>query len=157
MNAEAAADMAVLIAALLMLVAIVSKLITANLVTRSKRVYTELDANRRDISSRLKEVQLKRTSARGMLEFWHRRRTETSQKVQDLARDLARDLENYTAQGDVEEVELGDVADAATQSDSQTDSQLDIDSNTEGESLTDIDAAENDDDETDSTNVEQST
>ena len=112
---------------------ITSKLITANLVTRSKRVYTKLDGNRRDIGSRLKDVQLKRTSARGTLEFWHRRRTETSQKVQDLARDLG----NYTAQSDVEEVEFDDVADA--------DSQLDID------------AEENDEDETDSTNVEQST
>lgn len=77
-----------------MLLAIASKLVTANLVTRSKRIYAKLDVTRREIAARLKEVQLKRTSARGTLEFWERRRTETSQKVQDATRDL----ENYGAQ-----------------------------------------------------------
>ena len=94
MNAEAAADTAVLVSAILMLLAITSKLVTASLVTRSKGAYTKLDARRRETVARMKEVQLKRTSARGTLEFWDRRRTETSQKVLDARRDM----ENYAAQ-----------------------------------------------------------
>ena len=42
----------------------------------------------------MKEMQLKTTSAKGTLEFWERRRTETTHRVQDAARDL----ENYIAQ-----------------------------------------------------------
>ena len=115
MNAEGAADTAVLASAILMLVAIVSKLITANLVTRSKRVYAKVDATRKEIVSRLKEAQLKRTSARGTLEFWERRRTETAQKVMDATRDL----ENYAARmgeddfAAVEDVTSSPDADAA--------------------------------------------
>ena len=56
MNPEAAADTAVLVSALLTLLAIISKLVTANLVTRSKRVFAKLDVRRREIVSRLKEV-----------------------------------------------------------------------------------------------------
>ncbi len=94
MNAEAVADTAVLVSAILMLLAITSKLVTASMVTRSKAAYTRLDARRREIVAKMKEAQLKRTSARGTLEFWERRRTETSQKVQDATRDM----ENYEAQ-----------------------------------------------------------
>ena len=94
MNPEAAADTAVLVSAVLMLVAIGSKLITANLVTRSKRVYARLDVRRKEAVASLKEMQLKTTSAKGTLEFWERRRTETTHRVQDAARDL----ENYIAQ-----------------------------------------------------------
>ncbi len=101
MNAEAAADTAVLVSAILMLLAITSKLVTASLVTRSKAAYTKLDARRREIVAKVKEVQLKRTSARGTLEFWNRRRTETSQKVQEAIRDL----ESYEAQFGSEELD----------------------------------------------------
>lgn len=87
-NAAAAADAAVLFAALVTLVAIVAKLVTANLIQRTKKSWAVLDVRRKDISSRLKEVQLKRTSARGTLEFWERRRSETQQKVFDLRRDF---------------------------------------------------------------------
>lgn len=93
MTPEASADTAVLASAILTLLAIASKLITANLLTRNKRTYTKLDVRRRDIGSRLKEVQLKRNSAKGTLEFWERRRAETSQKVLDAQRDV----ENYEA------------------------------------------------------------
>ncbi|MBT4100141.1 MAG: hypothetical protein HOM68_19600 [Gemmatimonadetes bacterium] len=89
MNPDAAtADAAVLIAAILMLLAIVGKLITANLTQRSKKSSAVLEARRKDIGSRLKEVQLKRTSARGTLEFWERRRSETELRVFDMRRDV---------------------------------------------------------------------
>lgn len=88
MNPEVPADSAVLASAVLTLLAIATKLITANLVTRSKGIYTKLDARRREIVARLKEAQLKRTSAKGTMEFWERRRKETSQRVQDAIRDL---------------------------------------------------------------------
>ena len=94
MNPEAAADTAVLVSAVLMLVAIGSKLITANLVTRSKGGYARLDVRRKEAGASLKEMQLKTTSTKGTLEFWERRRTETTHRVQDAARDL----DNYIAQ-----------------------------------------------------------
>ena len=85
-STAAAADAAILFAAIITLLAIAAKLITANLVQRNKKSSAVLEAQRKDISSRLKGVQLKRTSARGTLEFWERRRTETQQRVFDLHR-----------------------------------------------------------------------
>ena len=44
-----------------------------------------LESRRNDMGSRLKEIQLKRTCARGTLEFWARRRSETELRVFDEA------------------------------------------------------------------------
>ncbi|MBT3341881.1 MAG: hypothetical protein HN712_25825 [Gemmatimonadetes bacterium] len=87
-TAAAAADAAVLFAAIITLLAIAAKLITANFIQRSKKSSAVLESRRKEISGRLKEVALKRTSARGTLEFWERRRTETQQRVFDVQRDL---------------------------------------------------------------------
>jgi hypothetical protein len=111
-----------LVTAILMLLAIVSKLVTANLVTRSKRAYTKLEAQRRDISSRLKEAQLKTTSAKGTLEFWERRRTETSQREQDMMRDMAEYDERFQSEeGDEGEEMSSEAASADAAGDGQTD------------------------------------
>lgn len=107
MNPESAADTAVLVSAILTLVAIAAKLITANLVTRAKRIFLQLDARRREIVARLKESQLKTTSARGTLEFWERRRTETSQRVQDIIRDLEAYQERSSEVDEGEDGDLG--------------------------------------------------
>ncbi len=89
MNPNAAtAAAAVLVAAIVTLLAIAAKLIVANLNQRSKKSFAVQEVRRKEIASRLKEVQLKRTSARGTLEFWERRRTETKQRVFDMRRDV---------------------------------------------------------------------
>ncbi len=119
MNPEAAADTAVLVSALLTLLAIISKLVTANLVTRSKRVFAKLDVRRREIVSRLKEVQLKTTSAKGTLEFWERRRTETSQRVQDASRDLENYVDQFGADDDGWETEGEEAAEAESDMESE--------------------------------------
>lgn len=119
MNPEAAADTAVLVSALLTLLAIISKLVTANLVTRSKRVFAKLDVRRREIVSRLKEVQLKTTSAKGTLEFWERRRTEISQRVQDASRDLENYVDQFGADDDGWETEGEEAAEAESDMESE--------------------------------------
>jgi|APSaa5957512622_1039677.scaffolds.fasta_scaffold220286_1 hypothetical protein len=132
---DASADTAVLASAILMLLAITTKLITANLVTRSKRIYTKLDARRREIASRLKEVQLKTKSAKGTLEFWERRKIESSQKVEDARRDV----EEYGMQSDGEFEEAAANADVdANPSDASVEvgtesSQMETADSTEGE------------------------
>ena len=89
MNSNAAtADAAVLVAAIVTLLAIAAKLIVANLIQRSKKSFAVQEVRRKEIASRLNEFQLKRTSARGTLEFWERRRTETEQRVFDMRRDV---------------------------------------------------------------------
>ena len=82
------AETAILAAAILTLLAIVAKLVTSNLVSRSKRNWGQLDLSRRGIVGRLKKAQLARTSAHGTLEFWQRRKTEASRRLLDLKRDL---------------------------------------------------------------------
>ena len=114
MNPEAAADTAVPVSAVLMLVAIDSQLITANLVTCSKRVYARLDVRRKEAVASLKEMQLKTTPAKGTLEFWERRHSETTDRVQDAARDLENCIAQYEeaqedGEGDIEAAGRDDV------------------------------------------------
>ena len=109
MDGDAVADTAILFAAILTLVAIAAKLIAANLVTRVKRDYTRLDRDRKEILGRLKQAQLVTTSARGTLEFWHRRHEETVTKVQDATRDLEAYEEQFGPLGMEEEEEIEDV------------------------------------------------
>jgi hypothetical protein len=108
MTADASADLAVLVAAILTLLAIASKLITANLMQRTKRAMARLEVRRKEAGGRLKEVQLKTTSARGTLEFWERRRTETSQKVQDMQRDVDAYASTLEGGEELEELVEGD-------------------------------------------------
>ena len=104
MNPNAAtADAAVLVGAIVTLLAIAAKLIVANLIQRSKKSFAVQEVRRKEIASRLKEVQLKRTSARGTLEYWERRRTETEQRVFDMRRDV----EAYVEQMGPQEGEEG--------------------------------------------------
>ena len=58
---------------------------TAYLTQRSKKSSAVLESRRKDMGSRLKQIQSKRTCARGTLEFWARRRSETELRVFDEA------------------------------------------------------------------------
>ena len=85
---ESFANAAVLACAVIMLVAIFVKLVTAHLVARHKKNFNSVDQDRREINSRLKQAEMARTSARGTVEFWTRRRLEVQMRVQEAIRDI---------------------------------------------------------------------
>lgn len=87
MEPSATADLAVLVAAVLTMVAIAGKLVTSSLMGRQQKGYAELDARRRAIAQRLKEAAAKRKSAEGTLHFWERRFQEAERKVLDVRLD----------------------------------------------------------------------
>ncbi len=104
MNPEHA-DAAVLAAAILTLVAITAKLVTSNLVSRAKKNWGKIDYARREIVGRLRKAQLASTSAKGTLEFWERRRSEATQRLMDMERDLEAYAEQFADEDDGEEGE----------------------------------------------------
>ncbi|MFH1569909.1 MAG: hypothetical protein ABIL09_18090 [Gemmatimonadota bacterium] len=87
-----------MIAAILALVAIVAKLVTANLITKAHRRYAALDAQRRSMAMQLKEEMAKHKSAAGTLDFWSRRREEAGRQVADTRLDL----QEYTRRTEVD-------------------------------------------------------
>jgi len=108
MGPSAAADLAVLVAAIVVMVAIAGKLVTSNMMARQKKRFAKLDAQRRGIAQQLTEVAAKRKSAEGTLHFWERRREEAERKVFDTRLDV----EEHERTADPLGPEEGDEADA---------------------------------------------
>ena len=88
MTPDKISDSAVYAAAAILLVAIVAKLVAANLISRIKQDFRLMDHARKEVLGKLKQAQLAAISARGTQEFWRRRFTEITQKVEDATRDL---------------------------------------------------------------------
>ena len=88
MGSDQVSDATVFAAALILLLSIVAKVVSANMIAKIRKDYNLLDQERRGFLAKLKQAQLAGASARGTYEFWQRRLTETAQKVQDATRDL---------------------------------------------------------------------
>ena len=70
MTPDKISDSAVYAAAAILLLAIVAKLVAANMISRIKQDFTLIDHARKEVLGKLKQAQLAATSARGTQEFW---------------------------------------------------------------------------------------
>ena len=108
MTPDKISDSAVYAAATILLLAIVAKLVAANMISRIKQDFSLIDHARKEVLGKLKQAQLAATSARGTQEFWRRRFVEITQKVDDATRDLEAYQKQFGSPDTETEAELGE-------------------------------------------------